>query len=347
MPRVLRVLILEDRLADAELMLHELRQAGFDPDWQRAETADQFAALLEWSPDLILADYTLPQFDALRALNFLQGRGLDIPFVIVTGSLSEETAVECMKEGATDYLLKDRLTRLGPAVARALELKCFRDERKRNEERIRASLREKEVLLKEVQHRVKNNLQVITSLLSLQSGYIKDELARQMLQESQNRIRAMALVHQRIYHSQDLARISFNPYIRELATQLFHSFGVQQGSIALQTSDQDICLAVDTAIPCALIINELVSNSLKHAFPAGRKGAVCIDLRSEDGQFTLTVKDDGVGLPKTVKLPSPHSLGWQLVSALTEQLDGDLKVGNGCGTSVRITFRELKYKGRE
>jgi two-component sensor histidine kinase len=356
----LRVLLLEDRSDDANLMLHELRQAGFHLDWRRVHTADGFLAHLDWRPELVLADYSLPQFDALHALHLLQERGLDLPFIVVTGSLSEEVAVECMKQGATDYLLKDRLTRLGPAVKRALEQKHIRDERKRDEERIRASLREKEVLLKEVQHRVKNNLQVITSLLNLQAKHVQDEQAQQVLKESQNRIRAMALVHQTVYQSPDLGKISFAQYIRELATQLFRSFGVGPEKVCLRVQGRNVLLEVDTAIPCALIVNELVSNSLKHAFPNGRTGEICIDFRSDEDRLTLTVSDDGVGLPESANFPNTQSLGWELVSALADQLDAQPEVaphvarcpagGNGSvkgpGTSFRFAFQELKYRER-
>ncbi len=136
---LLRVLILEDRATDAELMLHELRRAEYEPDWHRVETESDYLAGLEQTLDIILADFSLPQFDALRALHLLQDRGLDIPFIVVTGSVSEETAVECMKRGATDYLLKDRLGRLGPAVERALQQKHLRDEKRRIDDALRES----------------------------------------------------------------------------------------------------------------------------------------------------------------------------------------------------------------
>lgn len=135
----LSVLILEDRESDAELMLHELRRAGFKPQWQRVETEQDYLAHLHPALDVILADYTLPQFDALRALHLLQKRGLDIPFIVVTGSISEEVAVECMKQGAADYLLKDRLARLGPAVVQALKQRKLREEKRQAEAALRES----------------------------------------------------------------------------------------------------------------------------------------------------------------------------------------------------------------
>ncbi|MER3459298.1 MAG: hypothetical protein C4309_12305, partial [Chloroflexota bacterium] len=135
----LSVLILEDREGDAELMLHELRRAGFKPRWQRVETEQDYLAYLTPTLDVILADYALPQFDALRALHLLQKCGLDIPFIVITGSISEEVVVECMKQGAADYLLKDRLDRLGPAVTQALKQRQLREEKRRAEAALRES----------------------------------------------------------------------------------------------------------------------------------------------------------------------------------------------------------------
>jgi two-component sensor histidine kinase len=347
MPPKLRVLILEDRTADAELIVHELRRAGFDPEWQRVDTEPAYLARLDPPPDIILADYHLPAFDAPAALSLLQAMGLDVPFLVVTGSLSEEVAVECMKQGAADYLLKDRLTRLGPAVARALEQKRLRDGKRQAEEQIKASLQLKEVLLREIHHRVKNNLQVISSLLKMQARQLRDPQARALFQESQNRVRAMALIHEKLHRSPDLARVDMADYIRSLATCLCRSAEVNPGQVTLTVDVAAGPLGIDTAIPCGLIINELVSNALKHAFPQGQKGAIGIDLRLQgEKQLALTVRDNGVGLPGHVDVRHTESLGWQLVNALTHQLGGVLDINNETGTSVRITFEELKYRER-
>jgi two-component sensor histidine kinase len=343
----LRVLILEDRTADADLMVHELRRAGFDAQWQTAQTREEYLAGLDPPPDVILADYSLPQFDAPAALRLLQERGLDVPFLVVTGSLSEEVAVDCMKQGAADYLLKDRLTRLGPAVRRALEQARLRDDKRRAEEQIKASLQTKEVLLREIHHRVKNNLQVISSLLKLQSGHIKDPEARELFRESQNRVRAMALIHEKLHQSTDLARVDMGLYVRSLANHLLRSCVVQPGAVVPKVQVDDVFLGIDTAIPCGLIINELVSNSLKHAFPAGRPGEIRIDLRSDGaGRFVLTIADNGVGCPGPIDFGRTESLGLQLVNALANQLGATLEASQRGGTSFTITFEELKYKER-
>jgi len=215
-------------------------------------------------------------------------------------------------------------------------------ERKRVEEQIRASLREKEVLLKEIHHRVKNNLQVISSLLYLQSKNVQDQQSLEILQDSQNRIRSMALVHERLYQSQDLARVDFAEYVRGLANQLFRFYGVNTNVIQLKINMDKVFLGVDTAIPCGLMINELVSNSLKHAFPDGREREVRIELGLDDGQCTLMVSDNGVGFPQDVDFRDMGSLGLQLVDTLVNQLEGTIELDRSGGTAFKIGFTEPK-----
>jgi PAS domain S-box-containing protein len=212
-------------------------------------------------------------------------------------------------------------------------------ERKRAEEQLRASLREKEVLLKEIHHRVKNNLQVISSLLSLQSGAVKDREALEMFKESQSRVRSMALIHEKLYQSSDLASIDLSAYVRELAATLFRSYGVRPGNVSLEVCAPGILLGIDSAVPCGLIINELVSNCLKHAFPAGRSGEIRIELgRQDDNNLVLRVSDNGVGLPKDLDFENLKSLGLRIVRTLTEQLNGALEFHNSGGTQFTITF---------
>lgn len=214
-------------------------------------------------------------------------------------------------------------------------------ERKREEDKVRASLREKEILLKEIHHRVKNNLQIISSLLNLQSAHIRDPRALEVFKEGQGRVRSMALIHEKLYQSEDLARVDFSEYISNLAVYLFRSYEVHAGAVALDVDAEDVLLGVDTAIPCGLIINELVSNSLKHAFPGGGGGSINIRLRPADAEhLTLTVADDGVGLPEGFDARRTSSLGLQLVNTLARQLGGEVLVGCGAGAEFSITFRK-------
>jgi PAS domain S-box-containing protein len=220
-----------------------------------------------------------------------------------------------------------------------LVISIIRDttQRREAEEKVRASLREKEVLLKEIHHRVKNNLQITSSLLKLQSGYIQDKQAREMFAESQNRIRSMALVHEKLYQSNDLSRIDFSDYVDSLASLLFRSFGLASRRIQLKVSGDKVFLAVDTAVPCGLIVNELLTNCLKHAFPDERPGLIEIQvIAGADRGICLLVRDDGVGLPPHVDLDRTDTLGLQLVKTLAEQLRAQVAVRREGGTEFRI-----------
>ncbi len=213
-------------------------------------------------------------------------------------------------------------------------------EAKLADERIRASLAEKEVLLKEVHHRVKNNLQIISSLLDLQSEYIRDEESRAFIRESQSRIRSMALIHQKLYQSERFAFVDFREYIEELVEDLFVSYARGPQQVRLNVSVGDVTLGMDEAIPCGLIVNELVSNSLKHAFPGGRKGTLTVSCHAgETGEIALTVADTGVGLPPGFDCRNAETLGLQLVTMLVRQLGGQMAIdGVGGGTAVTIRF---------
>ncbi|MBE8998344.1 PAS domain S-box protein [Nostoc sp. LEGE 12447] len=213
-------------------------------------------------------------------------------------------------------------------------------DRKQWEEQMQASLLEKEVLLKEIYHRVKNNLQVISSLLSLQSAYIKDKHDLVIFQQSQQRIASMALVHEKLYESQDLAKVNFGEYIRDLVVSLFTAYEVNEDAIALVLNiDKHVFLGLDTAIPCSLIIHELVSNSLKYAFPVGRNGTIYIEInQNQERQVTLVVSDDGIGLPPNFNFQKLASLGWQLVDALTNQLSGNINIQGDMGVKCQVTF---------
>ncbi|MFQ6109927.1 MAG: sensor histidine kinase [Candidatus Aminicenantales bacterium] len=224
----------------------------------------------------------------------------------------------------------------------------FRDitERRKSEEKIRASLAEKEVLLKEIHHRVKNNLQIVHSLLNIQSEYIKNKSVLNMLRETQDRVRSMALIHEKLYQSKDLARIEFGDYIQRLIDGLFHSYGIVPESIKLEIDVKDIFLDINSAIPCGLIINELVSNSIKHAFPDGKGGSgrpetqnrICVMMKRRDNKYTLTMSDNGVGIPEHLDFRDTESLGLQVVNTLVEQLEGSIELIRHGGTSFKIEF---------
>jgi PAS domain S-box-containing protein len=222
----------------------------------------------------------------------------------------------------------------------------YRDitQRKRAEEQIRASLKEKEILLQEINHRVKNNMQIISSLLNLQSRHIENGKALELFQSSQNRVKSMALIHERLYQSKDFTKIDVADYVRSLTNQLFITYGINQDAIKLKVDIKDIFLDMNTAIPCGLIINELVSNSLEHAFPGGKQGEIKIAMHPlNKNEVELTVSDNGVGIPEDMDLKNTQSLGLYLVSMLAEdQLHGKIKLDRNKGTAFHFRLRVKK-----
>ncbi|UBF27353.1 PAS domain S-box protein [Kovacikia minuta CCNUW1] len=206
---------------------------------------------------------------------------------------------------------------------------------------IQAALKEKEVLLKEIHHRVKNNLQIIYSLLRLQSRQIKDQQMAQFLLDSQNRVKSIALIHEKLYRSEDLAKINLKQYIPSLVSNLFSSYKINSDVVTLETKIEDISLDIDTAIPCGLIINELISNSLKHAFPEGRGGKIHVRLHGKKkGLIRLIVGDSGIGIPDKIDPARVKSLGLSLVRDLASQLKGTVRIHRHQGTLFVVTFPE-------
>lgn len=212
--------------------------------------------------------------------------------------------------------------------------------RKKAEEKIKASLREKDVLLKEIHHRVKNNMQIISSLLSLQSAQTKDKQALTILKECQNRIKSIALIHGRLYQSEDFAKVDFAEYVQSITSHLYRSYGINSNTIKLDLKIKNIHLDLNAAIPCALIINELVTNSLKHGFPDGKKGKINVFIHPlNKGKCEMIISDNGIGLAEEIDIRKTKSLGLHLVNILAkDQLDGNIKLDRTKGTHFCIQF---------
>ncbi|OPX58313.1 MAG: nitrate/nitrite sensor protein NarQ [Methanobacterium sp. PtaB.Bin024] len=227
-----------------------------------------------------------------------------------------------------------------------LELEDEVKERKSAEEELKKSLGEKELLMKEIHHRVKNNLMVIYSLLNLQSRYIKDKETKDIFQESQRRARSMALIHELLYQSQQHNEVDFGSYIHTISTELFRNYSLNSEQVKLNLKTEDIMLDVNTAVPLGLIVNELVSNSMKHAFPDEREGEIDIRFFKEDDNYVLVVKDDGVGMPPDLDINTTETLGLQVVDSLITQIHGDLKLIREGGTTFQISFREPDFRNK-
>jgi two-component sensor histidine kinase len=357
----LRVLHVEDSLGDAALTERALTKAGYDVDSERVVNAQEMlAALAKQAWDLIIADYRLPEFDAPSALSLLQQSGHDIPFIVVSGAMGDELAVAIMRSGAQDYLLKTDLARLAPAVEREIGDARMRRGREQAERALNESeerftlqgealdrqtqiLQQRETMLREIHHRVKNNMQVMSSLLRLQSRVASNPETTRVLEENQNRIQSMALLHELLYQSDDLAVVDFPKYLRRMVEQLFRSYGVDDRRIGLRTDLDPVGLELDDALPCGLLISEVVSNCLKHAFPGGRAGEVRILMRRQTpAMVALVLSDNGVGLPANLDWTTSPSLGLRLARALAEQLGATLDIwsqgGAAGGTEVKLVF---------
>lgn len=336
MKKKLDILHLEDLAADAGLVHRHLSKAGMDCEIKVVDNEKDYVhALKENNPDLILSDHSLPQFDSTKALELFRREKMNIPFILVTGAVSEEFAVQSLKKGADDYVLKSNLSRLPNAIRRALVEKKTKKERDELVGKLESSLQEKEVLLKEVHHRVKNNLAIITSLLNIQADTIKNKKVKSLLMESESRVRSMGMIHEMLYQQDNFSNIGFETYILKLL-QFISSNYIRPGlSVKYHVSARDICLNINMAIPCALIMNELITNAYKHAFNGRQTGEIRISLSRENNKYTLSVKDNGVGMPE---IKDKSTLGMTLVYGLARQMEGAVTINNSGGTTFNITF---------
>jgi two-component sensor histidine kinase/CheY-like chemotaxis protein len=336
---MMKILHLEDNDNDAALIWEALRSEVAGCDVTRVETRDAFLEAIDHGDwDVILADYSLPSFDGISALELAIGKRPDIPFIFVTGFLGEERAVETLKNGATDYILKHRLHRLPQAVARAKRESESAREKEAAYQKLRDSLREKSALLQEVHHRVNNNLQVICSLLNMQADATDDSLLASALRTSLRRIQSMAMIHAMLYASSNPGGIDFGEYAQSLAGEVANSYGMDQTRIRIEFDVEPIYLEVDRAIPCGLILNELLSNALKYAFPGDSAGAILISLRQREGRIRLAVEDTGVGLLETSSPRKPKSLGLSIVDTLSRQLRANMEVTSNQGAHFVLEF---------
>ncbi|MCI0497901.1 MAG: response regulator [Thermoplasmata archaeon] len=333
-----RVLLIEDNPGDARLLQVMLADSGGGRFGLTAvgTLAEGIAAIGGNGFEAILLDLTLPDSAGIDTVLRTRAAAPHVPIIVMTGMNDEEMATRAVREGAQDYLVKGHAD--GALLVRAIG---YAIERHRIEEQVRASLEGKVWLLKEIHHRVKNNLQIVSSLLQLQSRYIDDRKVLDIFRESQNRVRSMALIHERLYRSEDLETIDFSEYVRNLTSHLQKTYRDTAANVQMSVDIGDIKLDVETGIPCGLIITELVSNAMKYAFPDGRKGTITISLeQAGDRAYVLTVSDDGVGLPADFDPGSSGSLGMQLINTLTDQLDGEVELDGSRGTRYTITFFE-------
>ncbi len=355
------ILIVDDSPENLKLLANILSESNFQV---RGSNSGSYAlkSIKKKLPDLILLDIKMPEMDGYEICRCLKDDLLliDIPVIFLSGLKDSTSKIKGFEAGGVDYITKpfqpqEILARVRTHLAMS-RMKNHLEEMVQERtaelqevtEQVRAALKEKEVLLKEIHHRVKNNMAMMSSFLQFQIDQVQEPEVLQRFIDTKSRIYTMALVHEKLYHTEDLKNINFKEFIQDLAESLIFSYTTSLHQIFLNTDIINVSLNLDRAIPCGLIINELVSNALKHAFPENRKGTISIDfiINSED-KYVLMISDDGVGLPEQLDLQDADSIGLKLVPLLSNQLDGEFSIENtkkdgaeasGKGTSFRIVF---------
>jgi two-component sensor histidine kinase len=319
--RVLRILLLEDSALDAELVTEALIDAGLPVSIERVVSADEFTrAVRDESWDLILADYLLPAFNGLNALEIAREMARATPFVFVSGALGEEVAVEALKRGATDYVLKDKLDRLPATVLRALAEARERGERKRAQDALQQMLDERTALLHELDHRVKNNLQLLLSLIGIEVRQAEDEQVRQVLGRMKERMQALAAAHRDLYDGQGSTRFDASSFAKGICEELTSS--VPDVRITLEFDVENVDVEAAKAAPMALLFNEIVVNALTHAYTE-RHGKLKLLLRVRNGALLFQLSDDAFSLEE--KEAAQQSASGTILKALARQLDAHVE----------------------
>ncbi len=307
---------------------------------------------------LILIDVQMPAMDGFETVELIrkEKKNENIPVIFLSAVYSENYyRIQGVQAGCVDFISKPIIEELliGKVntyltlYRQKLKLQKTVEELRKSEEQIKASLREKEVLLKEIHHQVKNNLQVVSSLLYLQSKRIQDDTVRALFTESQERVKSMALVHKALYQSENFTQIDFAPYLRKLFVHIFQAFRGSSGRITSKIDVRAVALNIDAAVPCGLIFNELVSNALKYAFP-DKDGEIRIHFDVDNNNnYVLVVSDNGIGFPADFDFQNAKSLGLKLVHTLVDQLDGTIELHRNGGTTFQIVFTEPNYRSSD
>jgi two-component sensor histidine kinase len=348
------VLLVED---DADMARHLGHVLSADHDVAYAADGRQGLEMaVELRPDLVITDMMMPELDGAELVAALRERAelAEVPILVLTARAEEELPERMLRQGAQDYVIKpvgkgelkarvENLLQMSGSrrlLQEALEskeesLEVLAGMAARRKADLERAVEEKKVLMRELHHRVKGNLQTITSLLQLQLRTVDDERARRSLEESRGRVAAMGLLHERLYRSGSPDRLELASYARSLMSDVVRAGGVGS-DVETELRLEEVDVSVDDAVACGLILHELATNALRHAFPGGR-GTLRVELRREAGDGILVVADDGVGMDAD-EARSAGTLGLELVESLVEQLEGSLDIDTGDGTRVEIVF---------
>jgi two-component sensor histidine kinase len=299
-------------------------------------------------PDLILTDISMPVMNGLEMIKRIREVQPDVKVVVMSAYSNNDYFLEAINLGVSGYLLKPVeapklfaiIEDLAAGILMRKELELKEIKRQEAEESLKRSLAEKDILLREVHHRVKNNMQIISSILRMQERLVSDQSLIAILSESQNRIRSMALIHEHLYQSENLADIKFDNYVKSLAVNLARTYAGHQGKVKFVYDIADARFPLDVGIPCGLIINELISNSFKYAFADRESGTITIRLADEgDNKFTLEIGDNGTGIGDPASLQKSGSLGMKIVHKLVSQIEGEIAYDFSEGTKFIIKFK--------
>jgi len=301
----------------------------------------------KYQPDLLISDISMPIVNGLEMIKKIKQANPGLYVIIMSAYSFKEYFLEAISLGVNGYLIKpvepEKLFAMVDELAGYILMhKALEEKEKRRqiaESNLKKSLEEKDILLKEVHHRVKNNMQIISSILKMQERLIDDPKLKTVLGESQNRIRSMALIHENLYRNENLANIQFKNYVQALVNTISRSYSNQQKVVSFSFDMEDVFLPIDIGIPCGLIINELISNAFKHAFPDRTNGNIRISLQLEgNGAYTLSVGDDGIGINDSFSPEKANSLGMRIVYKLVEQIEAELTYDFSEGTKYFIRF---------
>jgi len=342
-PEMLRILLVEDNLGDVRLLreMFATEPAGSFEITHLPRLGLALNHLAQGEVDVVILDLGLPDGDGMEIVRRVRKLAPEVPVIVLTGRDDDDVVAAAMKEGVQDYLVKGQIeTRALPrALRHAIERFRMHSRAALTNIELERRVHEKDILLGEIHHRVKNSLQVVSSLLSLEAARISDPSVIEMLQSTQNRVRSMALIHQTLYQSNDFAHVDFEAFLRSFVPTLIQSYSLHPERIALSFHVNDVRLPIEAAVPCGLIVNELTSNALKHAFPEGRTGQITVNFEHDRSDHAiLSVSDDGVGIPESFDFDRSETLGVQLVHVLAGQLCGAVTVRRAAPTQFVVRF---------